>query len=215
MKKISLVVLLLTISMINVFSQSVEDVIASFSNREYSKVEALNENEWKYAKFVFSKIAPSFYEAKAEMQLKDTLNSFWFDKVFTRKANNNNSYSVDFDKVKTEAAKVTLSDIPEVNEFVFIGMKMPILEKAKSITHLELNNYNENAKSEFWNEIDKMKSSYEVLISTNEDSERSMIMKNKGEESFSEIIMIDETDESTIDLVWMKGSFDGSVLAPS
>ena len=214
MRKILLLALLSTISVVNIFPQSIEDVIAFFSNREYSKVETLNEKEWKYAKFVFSKIDPSFYNEKAEIQLKDTLNNYWFDKVFTRKTENSNSYSLDFDKVKAGAAKITLSDIPEVEEFIFIGMKMPILEKARSITHLELKNYKDNERNTFWDEIDKIKSSYEILISKNEGNEKAMIMKNKEKGSFSQIIMIDETDDSSIDVVCMKGSFDASVLTP-
>lgn len=215
MKKIPLIILLLAVYITTAFAQrNVADVIDSFSNREYSKVESLNENEWKFARFVFSKIDHLYHDADAVTQLKDTLTTFWFDKVFKRNIDNPNSYTLDFEKVRAEAAKESLTDIPDITEFSFIGMKMPILEKTKSITHLELGECDKNIKSMFWAQIDKIRPSYELLVSTNEDNHKTMILKNKEKDLFSEFIMIDETGDSSIDLVWLKGLYDGSELTP-
>jgi len=210
MKKIVFIVILSMFSL-TAFSQKLETVISAFVGEECVKYDDISEKEWKYAKYIFSKIDPPFYDKDRVVQIKDTVNSFWFDKIFTRKEGN--SYSLDFDKIREEAAKTNDSDIPEVEEFIFIGMKMPMLEKAKSITSLEMNNCNADLKDKFWKELESIKPSYEILVSVGEDHEKDLVIKNKGD-SFTEIILISQNSESSINLIWLKGAFNITDITP-
>lgn len=210
MKKLLFTVILSVISLL-AFSQKVEDVISAFAGEKCVKLDDISEKEWKYAKYVFSKIDPPFYDMDMVEQIKDTANSFWFDKVFTRKEGN--SYSLDFDKVKKEAAQVNDSDIPEVKEFIFIGMKMPMLEKAKSIISLEMNNCGADLMDRFLNEFENIEPLYELLAANGEGRNKSLVMKNKGD-SFTEIILLSQESESSINLMWLKGAFDITDITP-
>lgn len=211
MKKLIFTAFLLFTLSVNFYSQNIENVFSAFIGEECIKFDDISEKEWKYAKYIFSKIDPPFYDMDREIQIKDSINSFWFDKVFTRKEGN--SYSLDFNKVKKEAAKVDDSNIPEVKEFIFIGMKIPMLEKAKSITSLEMNNCSDDLKNKFWKEFESIKSSYETLVSRGENNEKNLIMKNKGD-SFSEIIVLSQSNESSTNLMWLKGTFDITDITP-
>jgi len=78
MRKFLSAILLFTIS-ICLFAQKADDVINKFVNLECSKYHSLNQKEWSYAKFVFSKIDSSFYDLDREEQIKDTASCTWFD----------------------------------------------------------------------------------------------------------------------------------------
>lgn len=210
MKKLFLTIILSTLSAY-IFPQSVDNIIANFAGQECAQFNNINEEEWKYAKYVFSKIAPPFYDLEQTEQIKDSINNFWFEKVFTYK--NEDSYSLDFAKIKTEAAQVNLSDIPDVNEFIFIGMKIPLLEKAHTITHLELKDCPIQIKNNFRQEFEKVKEFYEVLIATKDEDTEVTILKNKDTNSFSELIMLEQSDPSHINLMKLTGSFDISDIS--
>lgn len=201
---------LLFVLSLGVFSQKIENVISSFAKEECVKYEALNEDEWKFAKYVFSKIDPPFYNLEQSEQVKDTINSIWFNKAFTY---NDNGYSLDLGKIKLETSRINISDIPDVNDFVFIGMKMPMLEKAKSITSLEMNNCSTKLTDKFRKEFENIKTSYEVLVSEEENNEINLIMKNQGD-SFTEIILFSQDGKSSIHCMWLKGAFDITDIAP-
>lgn len=203
---------LLSILSVSIFSQTIEQLFSMFASDGCSKLEVLDEDEWKFAKYVFSRIDPLFYDMDRTEQIKDSVNSTWFNKVFTY---NDNGYSLDFEKVKAEASKVNHTDIPQVNEFIFIGMKMPILEKAKSISSLEMNNCNIELKDKFWQEIEAIKPFYEILVGQQSDKDKNLIMKSKQEEPFPEIIIAAQNDDSSINLLRLQGTFHLSDITPS
>lgn len=211
MKK-CLFTLILFFTSICFFAQNVDSLINTFVNLDCSKYHKLNEVEWSYAKFAFSNINPSFYNLSRIDQEKDTISSVWFDKVFTR--GDRDYYSLDFEKVQKEAAKVIASDIPEVKEFSFIGMKMPLLEKAKSITSLELNKCSTETIDDFTQKIEDLKSFYEILVEQRDNKYLSLIMKNKEANSFYELIIFDKNEDTSANLLKMEGSFDISDITP-
>lgn len=210
MKNALFTVLLFMISL-SIFSQRAEDIFSAFNNQECVKSEAINEDEWKFARYAFSNISASFYEKNKSEQQKDTINSNWFNKVFTY---NENGYSLDFEKIKTGAAKINSSEIPDVKEFIFIGMQMPILQSATSITSLKLRNCGEELKDKFDEKFNSIKPFYDILISQELDSEKNIVMKNKEDEPFSEVILLSQIGESYIDLVYLKGTFYLSDITP-
>jgi len=211
MKKCLFITVLFFIS-ICLFAQKADEVINEFANLECSKHYDLNEKEWSYAKYAFSMINPSFYEKDRDGQGKDTESSAWFDKVFTRKEDD--SYSLDFEKVKKEAANTQTSDIPEIYEFSFIGMKMPLLEKAKTITSLEFKECSNETINDFTQKIEDLKSDYEVLVEHKNNDNVNIIMKNKDVDSFTELIIFDKHENTSANLMKLKGSFDISDITP-
>ncbi|MDL2215211.1 DUF4252 domain-containing protein, partial [Dysgonomonas sp. OttesenSCG-928-M03] len=142
---------------------------------------------------------------------KDTISAPWFDKIFTRRKGEN--YSLDFKKIRIETAKANISDIPDTKEFVFIGMKIPLLEKARSIIHLELENCSDDIKNKFREQIKHIKTSYDVLTiwSSDNNEDSILMMKNKEPEPFTELI-IAELGETPY-LVRFKGTFDISDIS--
>lgn len=208
MKKILFIALLLTTS-IYIYGQKIDDIISSFSNQQCSLLNNLNENEWKYTRYVLSKIEPSFYELKRENQNNDIVSNAWFNKIFTRGKGEN--YSLDFNKVRIEASKVDVSDLPDIREFVFIGMKISLLKKTNSITYLELGNCPANTQNNFREQIQQIKDSYEVLTDLKDDDTRMFMMKNKEPDSFHELIIIEYGKEPY--LVRLKGKFSISDLS--
>lgn len=208
MKKLLFTITLFATSLA-VFSQKVEDIIAAFECQECSVSEYLDDKDWQYARYVFSQIDPPFYDMNKAEQLKDTVNGIWFDKVFTRKEGE--SYSLDFEKVKKEAALVNIADIPEVNEFIFIGMKIPLLEKTRSIKHLSIEDCSKEVKDRFRTEAKKIIGSYEILANVRDNESETFVMKNKDSDSFHELVILELGED--LNLVKMEGIFDISDLS--
>lgn len=194
------------------FAQKADSVINEFANLECSKYHNLSEKEWSYAKFVFSKINPQFYDLDRINQEKDSASCAWFDKVYTRGEGNN--YSLDFEKIQKEAAKVQASDIPEIKEFDFIGMKMPLLEKAKTITAIEFEGCPIEIMNDLTKKVEALKSSYEVLVELKNNDEINLIMKEKDADSFNELIIFDMDENTSANLLRLKGSFEISDITP-
>ncbi len=208
MKPILSVILLFS-TYIFIHSQNLDEIVSIFSTSECSKVESANEKEWKYARYLLSKIEPSFYDLNRTSQERDTISSLWFDKIFTRGKGEN--YSLDFNKIREEAANVNISDIPDIKKFTFIGMKIPLLENTQSIIHIELEDCPNELKNKFREQIKRVKDHYEVLTDLRSDEDKILMMRNKQPEPFTELIIV-ELGESPY-LVKLKGVFDISDIS--
>jgi len=210
MKKLTFIIILLSFSIL-AFSQKVEDFISHFANQECCQIDYVNEDEWRYAKYVFSNIDPPYYDLDRDQQIRDTVNSFWFDQVFLRREGDSNNYSLNFRKVKESAARADVANVPEIKEFVFIGMKIPLLEKAKTIQQMDLEDCWSEVKESFRNEARKLADHYTVITSVKDDESDILLLKNKEEDSFYELIMIELGQEPH--LLRMEGIFEMSDIS--